>query len=124
MSHKKRKKSIAMCLFIYIFRKLISFYNQDEKCDKPYKDQMSPNIYFLIACIHKHKYKYKIHFYELFSYVISLLDNYVSISHTMLTVIYEILFTNKNMQVISWTTISILNAYKTCPRDEFIWETY
>ena len=88
---------------------------------------MSPNIYFLIACIHEHKYKYIIHFYELaqiFSYVISLLDNYVSISHTMLTVIYEILFINKNMQVISWTTISILNAYKTCPRDEFIWETY
>ena len=68
-----------------------------------------------------------IHVYELaqiFSYVISLLENYVSISHTMLTVIYEILFINKNMQVISWTTISILNAYKTCPRDEFIWETY
>ena len=61
---------------------------------------------------------------QVFLYVMSLLDNYVSISHTMLTVISEILFINKNMQVISWTTISILNAYKTCPRDEFIWETY
>ena len=116
-----------MCLFIYIFRKLISFYNQDEKCDKPYKDQMSPNISFLIACIQKHKYRYTTMFYELdqiSTYVISFLGNYVSMSYAMSTVITKILFINKNMQVISWTTISILNAYKTCPRDEFIWETY